>query len=94
MPGWGIIRGVVGRIDWEHFPAAALNGYKVTRSPAGAWQLRGLVVMADHFKLRQRPLWFVAPHARGAWRWPIRALDVDASRGPTQLVASLGPPEP
>jgi hypothetical protein len=99
MPGWGIIRGVVGHIDWGHidsayYHAAALNGYKVTRSPRGAWQLRGLVVMADAFKLRQQPLWFVAPHARGAWRWPIRSLEFETSQGPTHLVATLGPPEP
>lgn len=89
------MRGVVGKITWSYYTAAAINGYTVTRSAAGAWSLSATVVMADAFKLKQHPLKFVAPHATGEWRWPIEAASVEMglSVGPNQLRARLGPPE-
>lgn len=82
------ITGVVGQIKWSYYVAAAINGYTVTRSETGAWRLSGTVVLSDAFKLAQRPLMFVAPHAKGEWRWPIIELDVGAN----QLQAILGEP--
>ena len=87
MPG-GSIRGVVGRITWSYYTAAALHGYTVTRSPENRWTLVATPVQMDAFKLAQRPLHFVAPHERGEWRWVIETIDV----GPTELRATLGPP--
>lgn len=88
MPG-GMIRGVVGQVKWSYYNAAAINGYTVTRSKTGGWSLRATVVLSDAFKLAQRPLFFVALHAKGEWRWPIESFDL----GPSQtLVATLGPP--
>lgn len=83
-----LIRGVVGQIKWHYYTAAAINGYTVSRNDQREWSLRGTVVLSDAFKLTQRPLTFVAPHAKGEWRWPIESMTVaDGS-----LVAKLGPP--
>lgn len=92
LNGGTAIRGVVGRIEWSYFVAAAVNGYRVTRTltrQGPQWAVRGLVINADSFKLRQRPLFFVAPHAHGQWRWQIRQLDIDPSG---KLTAELDPP--
>lgn len=71
------IRGVVGQIMWSYYVAAALHGYTVQHDrETGQWRLRGTVVTSDMFKLRQRPLEFVAPHEKGAWRWIIESHDI------------------
>lgn len=88
------IRGVVGRIEWGYFNAAAINGYTVQRQADGSWALRGTVVTFDAFKIRQRPLIFVAPHKDGEWRWPIATLDLGEGHGPRELQATLGPQLP
>lgn len=88
------IRGVVGRIDWGYFAAAALNGYVVRRLADGTWSLHAVVVSFDSFKLRQRRLTFVAPHQDGEWRWPVKTLDLTEGRGPRELRATLGPQLP
>ncbi len=85
----GSITGVVGQIKWSYYVAAAINGYTVTRTPEGVWRLTGAVIQSDAFKLTQRPLVFVAPHANGAWRWPI--LTCSIANG--TVTASLGAPE-
>ena len=85
------ITGVVGKITWSYYNAAAVNGYTVGRVKTKrgiTWSLSATVVMTDRFKLAQRPLMFVAPHARGVWRWPI--VDFELHGG--HLVAQLGPP--
>lgn len=79
---------MVGQIKWSYYVAAALEGYTVTRTPENRWTLVATVVQADAFKMRQRPLHFVAPHATGEWRWRIESIDI----GPQQLRATLGPP--
>ena len=81
--------GVVASIRWAYYTAAAVNGYAVTRDPVTkAWSVTGTIVLADAFKLSQRPLAFVAPHQGGAWTWPI--LDpVPRVAGP--FTARLGP---
>jgi len=84
----GHISGVVGQIKWSYYVAAAINGYTVTRTPENTWSLRGTVVNHDAFKLAQKPLLFVAPHARGEWRWPITSWDLAEG----SLTAMLGPP--
>jgi len=88
------IRGVVGRFDWGYFPAGAINGYNVTRSEDGTWSLRGTLVNFDAFKIRQRPLIFVAPHQDGEWRWPVQTFDLSEGHGPRQIQATLGPQLP
>lgn len=84
-----MITGVVGHIKWHYYTAAAVNGYTVTRSRRGAWALTATVVLADAFKMAQRPLTFVAKHAKGEWRFPILEHDLQAHR----LTATLGEPE-
>ena len=90
----GSIRGVVGRIDWGYFAAAAINGYTVRRAADGSWTLRGTVVTFDAFKIRQKPLVFVAPHKDGEWRWPVKTIDLGEGYGPRELRATLGPQLP
>lgn len=80
----------MGQIKWAYYTAAAINGYTVTRDENQQWSLRATVVMADSFKLSQRPLVFVAPHEKGDWRWPIEEIDI--SNG--AVVAKLGQPLP
>jgi len=66
------ITGVVASIRWADYTAAAVNGYTATRDPVTkAWSVTGLLVIADAFKLTQRPLRFVAPFTGGEWTWPI-----------------------
>lgn len=66
------IRGVVGQIKWSYYIAAGIHGYTVKHDKKrGLWSLIGTVVVSDAFKMAQRPLEFVAPHKKGAWRWAI-----------------------
>ena len=46
------------------------------------------MVAADAFKLAQRPLMFVAPHANGEWRWAIESVQITGGT----LTARLLPP--
>jgi hypothetical protein len=71
------IRGVVGQITWSYYVAAAIHGYTVRQhKQTGASSLVGTVVSADTFRLTQAPLQFVAPHAKGEWRWNISTLKI------------------
>jgi len=88
------IRGVVGRIDWGYFAAGAINGYTVARCEDGSWMLTGTLVNFDAFKIRQRPLVFIAPHQHGEWRWPVKTVDLSEGHGPRELRATLGPQLP
>lgn len=81
------ITGVHGRIEWAYRVAATIHGYTVTRDGAH-WSLRATLTTADAFALRQRPLLFVAPHAKGAWLWPI----TDCQRHDQTVTAQLGAP--
>lgn len=84
------ITGVVASIRWAYYTAAAVNGYTVTRDPVTrAWSVTGTIVLADAFKLTQRPLKFVAPHAKGEWVWPI---DSPVPRVAGPFMAKLGNP--
>jgi hypothetical protein len=88
------IKGVVGRLDWGYFAAAALNNYTVRRCADGSWTLRATVVNFDAFKIRQRPLVFIAMHKDGEWRWPVRSIDLGEGHGPRQIQGTLGPQLP
>jgi hypothetical protein len=88
------ITGVVGRLDWGYFAAGAINNYRVHRCADGTWTLRGTLVNFDAFKIRQRNLIFVAPHAYGEWRWPVTTVDLSEGHGPRELRATLGPQLP
>jgi len=84
----GSLRGVVGRIVHHYQIAAELTGYVVT--PAGqGWTLAAVLESpetTDAYLLAQTPLVFIAPHKRGAWRWPIESITV----GDGNLRAKLG----
>jgi len=75
------IRGRVAAVKWAYYTAAAVEGYTVTHDKIAGWTVAGALVpgAVDAFKLAQRPLFFVAPFKRGAWRWEIRTF----TRGPT-----------
>jgi len=85
------IRGTVAAVKWSYFTAAAVHGYAVTQDrTTKTWTVTGSFVpgLVDGFKLRQRPIFFVAPFKRGAWRWEILAINTyDGGR----FAATLGP---
>lgn len=87
-----MIDGVVAAIKWQYYTAAAINGYRVSCTKDGQWSASGIVVLADAFKMAQRPLLLVAKHKKGEWRWPIRSMTI----GPDghRWSALLGPPLP
>lgn len=82
-------RGVDGSLRWGYQAAAVLRAWTLTKVDAG-WTLTATVVSTDAFRVAQRPLVFVAPHATGAWRWPIGELQIVGA----SLTATLGPKEP
>lgn len=89
MPNSLAITGVTGDLRWGYLPAGVVERWTVTHDEAG-WTLTAPTVKEmDTFRLSQQPIVFVAPHAQGVWRWPLRTLQiVDGT-----LSASLGPPE-
>jgi len=58
------ITGVNGLIKWSYYTAAKIEGYAVFRDKDGHWSMTATLVLSDPFKLRQRPLLFVAPYVR------------------------------
>lgn len=89
-----MIKGVVGHIRWGYYTAAAINGFTVTPldKRRQRWSLQATVVLADSFKMAQRPLTFVAKLKGGAeWRWPILEMERQTIRGMPVLTARLGP---
>lgn len=85
------LNGLTARLDWHYYPAADIYGYAVRRSKdRRQWTLSAVVVYANAFNLTQRPLTFVAVHAKGEWRWPV--VDLTLIDGHA-LTARLGPPE-
>ena len=86
-----MLSGVVGSIKWHHYPAAAINGYRVTPTNKARteWSLVATVVLSDAFKMAQTPLVFVAKHKKGEWRFPIKHF----ARADARLTATLGPPQ-
>ncbi len=85
-----MLTGVVGHLKWHYYTAAAINGYSVIPAKdRRSWTLTATVVLSDDFKMSQRPLTFVAMHAKGEWRWPVITLTLAQAR----LTATLGPLE-
>jgi len=84
MPGT-TIRGVLATIRWAYYNAAAIHGYTITRTEAGRWSVYGTVVMADAYKMAQRPLYLIASHRFGEWRWPIERFHLLDGRFTAEL---------
>jgi hypothetical protein len=82
------VRGVVGEVRWAYHVASAVTGWTIVHD-AGVSTLIGTLDHPDPFRLSQQPLVFVASHAGGAWRWPIRELQITGA----SLAAVLGPKE-
>ena len=96
MEGQAIIRGVVAQVRWAYYTAAAVEGFTVVRNTTprrpgvpARWSLKARIITSDPFKMQQRPLMFIAPHAKGRWQWPIE--DYIVING--ELTAKLGPVE-
>lgn len=91
IPFPGVIEGVVAEIRWSFYRAAAINGYRLTWDRvARRWSLAATVVLADAFKIAQRPLVFVALVRGAAWEFEIDRFEFTGLRGP--LTARLGLP--
>ena len=65
-----------------------MHAYVVVRDvERGGYRVTGTVGERDAFKLSQRPLEFVAPHKKGAFRWPILDFTIHENG---RLTARLG----
>lgn len=82
------VTGVEGSLRYGYHTAGTLGAWTVTRADS-VWTLSASLVKTDAFRVSQRPLVFVAPHAHGAWRWPIQSLQITGA----SLTAVLSPPE-
>lgn len=84
------VTGVQASLKWGYYEAATLSTWTVTKIADGpGWSLSATVRTKKESWVSQHPLVFVAPHAGGAWRFPVTALQItDAS-----LTATLGPKE-
>lgn len=82
------VTGGAGALHWGYHPAASVRAWTVTRDADG-WALSATLSTSDTFRLSQRPLVFEASHVHGAWRWPIRELQITGAT----LTARLGPQE-
>ena len=76
MLGGSVVRGRVAAIKWAYYDAALVEGFTVTRTRDREWSVAATVVLADDYKLAQRPLFFVAPTKLGEWRWPIAEFSI------------------
>lgn len=83
-----IITGVVGRINWAYFLAGDVRDWTLSMD-GGVRSLTGTLQNPDTLRLSQQPLVFVAPHAKGAYRWPITSLQIAGA----SCTAMLGPME-
>ncbi len=83
------LSGVTARLCWGYHSAATLGAWRVSRTDAGPAVLTAAIVSLDPLRASQRPLMVVAPHAHGAWRWPVVSLEVTGA----SLTAVLGPKE-
>jgi len=70
------IDGVTASLRWGYTSAATLGTWTLTKRDDGRWSLKAVVVLADTFRVSQRPLVFEAPHANGVWRWPVVELQM------------------
>lgn len=82
------IRGLVGEIRHSWHLACELRDWTVVQDETQR-SLTATFVRPDIYRLAQRPLMFVAPHAKGAYRWPILELEMSGAA----VTARLGPLE-
>jgi hypothetical protein len=86
-----VIEGIVAEIRWTYYTAAAINGYRLTwERAARRWSLAATVVLADAFKIAQRPLVFVALVRGAEWQFDILSFELPGLHGP--MTARLGLP--
>lgn len=82
------VNGLTASLRWSYYEAGVLGAWALTVA-GGVRSLTAQVIRADAFRVSQRPLVFVAPHATGAWRWPVVELQIEGAT----LTATLGPKE-
>ena len=58
------ITGVKGLIKWSYYTAAHVEGYALYRDKDGGWTLSATLVLSDAFKMKQKPLMFIAPYIK------------------------------
>jgi hypothetical protein len=86
-----VIEGVVAEIRWGCYTAAGIHGYRLTwKREAREWALSATVVLADAFKIAQRPLVFVAAVRDAEWEFDLQSFEFTGVQGP--LTARLGVP--
>jgi len=77
-----------GRILYGYQDAASLRACDVAPVDGGGYTLAAEITHANAFRIARRPLVFVVSTTRGAWRFPVVDLSLDASG--TRLSARLG----
>lgn len=85
--------GAKGAVRWSYYNAASVEDYAVRRHPDGRYALSARVVMADAFRLKQRPLTFVALHDKGSWIWPVLEFNLERGQMQATLGSPVGPPQ-
>jgi len=79
------ISGINGVIRWGYYNAAKIEGYAVYRDKDGHWTMTATLVLSDAFKMRQRPLMFVAPYLRETCSACSKAIQVCVCREPQKV---------
>lgn len=89
------LRGPRGALTWAGVDAAVLGAWTLARpATAVTWTLRAQVARADTYRLKQIPLYFVAPRLRqprGQWCFPVVPGSLTVAGG--ALAATLQHPE-
>jgi hypothetical protein len=68
------LRGAAGEVRWAYHLAASLGAWTLESG-----RLSAEITAQDSFRISQAPLAFVVARANGAWRWPIRSMDIVGS---------------
>jgi len=91
LPFPAVIEGVIAELRWGCYTAAGIHGYRLSwKRTARQWSLSATVVLADAFKIAQRPLVFDAAVRDAQWEFDVQSFDLAGLHGP--LTARLGLP--
>lgn len=87
------VRGQTATLRWGYLQAAELTAYAITNDEHGVWTMTATIVNQHELYVQSAVaagrLMLVAPHANGAWRWPVLTLQIAGAT----LTATLGPRE-
>jgi hypothetical protein len=79
------LTGVKGLIKWSYYTAGQVEGYAVYRYKDGRWSMTATLVLSDAFKMKQRPLIFVAPYIKDTCASCLKVSQVCTCREPQRV---------